>query len=97
MKLEIVYTPEARVTLNSIYNFITAEFGNAASNRFAIRTEKTIDLTAGNPLMFKASSIDESVRVAVITKQTSLFYRVTDTAIHLLYFWDNRQDPQFSR
>lgn len=31
---------------------------------------------------------------AVITEQTSLLYRVTPTQIQLLYFWDNRQDPE---
>lgn len=50
---------------------------------------------SANPLMFKASAIDENVRIALITKQCSLFYRVTETAIHLLYFWDNRREPLF--
>ena len=34
---------------------------------------KTINLIAEQPLMFEASAIDDSVRVAVISKQTSLF------------------------
>jgi hypothetical protein len=46
--------------------------------------------------MYKALAIDENVRVGFITKQCSLIYRVTDTEIHLLYFWDNRQEPLFS-
>ena len=43
--------------------------------------------------MFKASEIDESVRVGANQQQTSLFYRVTDSSINLLFFWDNRQEP----
>jgi len=54
---------------------------------------KTINLIAEQPLMFEASAIDDSVRVAVISKQTSLFYRVTKDSIHLSIFWDNRQEP----
>ncbi|MES2112954.1 MAG: hypothetical protein V4577_29665 [Bacteroidota bacterium] len=49
------------------------------------------------PYMFKASSIDEHVRIAFITKQTSQFYMITDESIHLLFFWDNRQEPILPR
>ena len=68
-----------------------------AANKFVAKSEKTIELIAVNPLMFKATVIDETVRVALITKQCSLFYHVSDTSIQLLYFWDNRQDPQFDQ
>lgn len=45
--------------------------------------------------MFKATVIDVNVRIATITKQTSLFYEVKDDHIILLFFYDNRQDPIF--
>lgn len=96
MKLEIVYTPNAQSTATAIYNFISGQFGIAAADKFIIKAEKTISLISVNPLMFKASTIDSNVRIALITKQCSLFYRVTETSIHLLYFWDNRQEPQFN-
>lgn len=97
MKLEIVYTPAAKTTLNSIYNFINGQFGSSSADKFVEKAERTIDLIAANPLMFKASAIDENVRVGLIAKQCSLFYRVTESSIHLLYFWDNRQEPQFEQ
>lgn len=45
------------------------------------------------PFMFKSTSINDDVRIGFISKQTSLFYKVTDTSIQLLFFWDNRQEP----
>lgn len=92
----IVYTPNAKITLVAVHSFIASQFGAASADRFLAKTEKTIALIAANPLMFKASLIDENVRVGLITKQCSLFYRVTEESIQLLYFWDNRQEPQFS-
>ena len=97
MKLAIVYTPNASRTVRAIYDFISAKFGTNAADKFVAKAEKTIELIAADPLMFKASVIDDSVRCALITKQCSLFYRVTETSIHLLYFWDNRQEPQFDQ
>jgi plasmid stabilization system protein ParE len=92
MSLPIVYTSEALETLTAIYNFISNKFGVNSADRFVLQAEKTINLIAEFPLMFKASSIDEKVRVGFISKQTSLFYKINSTSITLLYFWDNRQD-----
>ncbi|MES2428877.1 MAG: type II toxin-antitoxin system RelE/ParE family toxin [Bacteroidota bacterium] len=93
MALEIYYTPQSRETLRGIYNFIHNKFGFRSAEKFSIKAEKTILLIAHQPLMFKASNIDEKVRIALISKQTSLFYRITEDSIHLLFFWDNRQEP----
>jgi plasmid stabilization system protein ParE len=93
MSLEIFYTPDSRETLSSVYDFIQNKFGTRAADSFVKKAEKTINLIAEYPHMFKASAIDENIRIGLITKQTSLFYRVTNTTIQLLFFWDNRQEP----
>jgi len=93
MSLQVLYTPDSKETLISIYNFIEEKFGINSANKFVSSAEKTIKLIAEYPLMFKATTIDSNVRIGFISKQTSLFYRVTDNAIHLLFFWDNRQEP----
>lgn len=93
MTLEILYTSRSKETLKSVYNFINEKFGTRSADRFVSKAEKTIRLIAQQPLIFKASTIDGNVRIGLVTKQTSLFYRVTNTSIHLLFFWDNRQEP----
>jgi plasmid stabilization system protein ParE len=93
MSLQIFYTPRSKETLSLTYHFIQNKFGKRSADAFLHNAEKTIKLIAGQPFMFKASDFDENVRIAFISKQCSLFYRVSDTAIHLLFFWDNRQEP----
>lgn len=93
MSLQVFYTPEAKETLQSVYHFIQTKFGIKAAEKFVLKAEKTIDLIAVHPLMFKSSTIDKSVRIGLISKQTSLFYRVNDTTVQILFFWDNRQEP----
>lgn len=93
MGLAIFYTPRSKETLSSVYTFIKNEFGVNSAEKFSAKAEKTISLIAEHPFLFRASTIDENVRVGFISKQTSLFYRVTDTSITLLFFWDNRQEP----
>src|ERR1700759_5143365 len=96
MSYAVVYAPEFRETLTSVYNFIQNKFGDKPADKFIKKAEKTISLIAEQPFMFKSSPIDENVRVGLITKQTSLFYRVTQTEIHLLFLWDNRQESILS-
>lgn len=93
--MRVRYTEAARLTLIAIYNFVDHKFGRKSADKFQLKANKTVNLIAQQPLMFKASEFDEHVRVGFITKQCSLFYHVTDSEIILLYFWDNRQEPLF--
>jgi plasmid stabilization system protein ParE len=95
MSLPIFYTPRSKEPLRLVYNLISNRFGVNSADKFALNAEKTIALIAEHPLMFKASTIDENVGIALISKQCSLFYRVTASSVHLLFFWDNRQQPFF--
>lgn len=95
MSLQILYTDLASETLKNIYQLIEHKFGERAADTFLSKAEKSVTLIAEHPFMFKATSIDVNVRKCIITRQTSLFYRVTETSVHLLYFWDNRQEPFF--
>ncbi len=93
MSLAIFYTPRAKETLHSVHSFITQKFGVKAANKFVVKAENTISLIAEQPFMFRASTIGPDIRVGLITRQCSLFYKVTGDSIHLLFFWDNRQEP----
>lgn len=93
MSFQIRTSPRSKFTSKSVYNFINNKFGNRAANEFILKTEKTLKLIAEYPYMFKASGIADNIRIGFITKQTSLVYMITDDAIYLLYFWDNRQEP----
>jgi plasmid stabilization system protein ParE len=91
--LTIFYTPKAKETFILVYNLIADKFSIKIANEFLTKAEKTIFLISEQPFMYKSSSVDENVRVANFTKNTSLFYQVTDNKINLLFFFDNRQDP----
>lgn len=93
MSLTVLYTPRSKETLLSVFNFIESKFGTRSANAFINKVDKTIKIISTQPYVFKASLISKEVRIAFISKQTSLFYQITDKSIHLLFFWDNRQEP----
>ena len=93
MKLEVFHTPHARSTLTAVYNYIENNFGGKEAEKFINKAEKTIDLIASQPYIFKASEIAENIRIGLINKQCSFFYKILENRIDLLFFWDNRQKP----
>ena len=50
------------------------------------------NLIAENPLKYKAAEFPDTHVAAM--GHFSLFYKITDSAIIITAFWDNRQDPK---
>lgn len=73
MSLQVFYTPRSKESLESVYNFILNRFGESSAGKFASKADKTINLLSQQPFMFKTSDLDEKIRIALITRQCSLF------------------------
>jgi plasmid stabilization system protein ParE len=59
------------------------------------KTFKTINQIADAPSMYPESKIKKNVRKCVITKHTTLFYRVNKKEIEIITIQDTRQNPAF--
>lgn len=92
MKLEIILTPKAKDTFLATILFIKLKWGEKSAEKFVERTYEVLDTIAQQPYLFKAYQ-ENDLRKGLITKQTSVIYRVFSDRIDVLFFWDNRQDP----
>jgi len=77
-----------------IADFILQKWSLKEVKKFTSITSSTILAIAKNPELFAASKHKKEIRKGFITKHTSLLYRIKADKIELVYFWDNRQDPQ---
>jgi plasmid stabilization system protein ParE len=96
MNRRIVFSDDAIEILLSITNYIENNWGTKQADKFLDKVYKTLFLASGNPYMFKAFRLSDNIRVGLISKQTSFFYRVQENEIIILLFWDNRQEPLFN-
>ncbi len=94
MSLAIAWSDEATETFDSIVLFIEIKWNEKQAGIFVKHTQKILSLIANQPYMYKAS-INNNVRQAIISPQTSMYYEIHDTYITILFFWDNRQEPIF--
>lgn len=92
MSLEIVFTPKAKDSFLSIVSLIRSGWGERSAEKFVDKTYKILDSISRQPYLFKAYH-ENDVRIGLITKQTSIVYRVLNDRIEILFFWDNRQEP----
>jgi plasmid stabilization system protein ParE len=91
--MRIVWSPASKDEYADLLSFVELNYGVDAALRLLEKTEILIESISANPEMFPASGTHKSIRIAVLSKQTSLFYRITPQEIQLLHFWDNRRDP----
>ncbi|WP_295672766.1 type II toxin-antitoxin system RelE/ParE family toxin [uncultured Mucilaginibacter sp.] len=96
MSRSVIFTDDALEILLSIKNYIAGEWGSRQADKFLMRVDKVLKLTAENPYMYKVSSIEETARKGLISKQTSFYYEIHENEILILFFWDNRQDSIFT-
>jgi len=92
MALKIQWTKRAAKSFDKIVDYIEENGSEKSAIDFVKKTDKLLGEIAENPnLCPKIEGTD--VRKGVITKQTSLYYRIMDKVIRLITFWDNPRDP----
>ena len=92
--MNIIWTHEAERSFNGIIDFLLAQWTPKEANTFIDMVEATIKRIQSNPEMFKVSEYDNQSREALITKHTTMFYRIHNQRIEIEYFWGNYQDPK---
>ena len=92
MAVEIKWSKKAKKKFDDIVDFIEENWSEKSAKKFVQNTEHTLRLIYQNPKMF--TEVDKkNIRKGIITKQTSVFYRIYKKHIRIVTFWDNRRNP----
>lgn len=94
MALKVFWTKRAEKSFDNIIDYLSTNWSEKEVRNFVRKTFTIIDYISEKPRMFPYS-IQLDIFNAVITKQTSLVYRlIEDKQIDILFFWDNRRNPK---
>lgn len=92
--MQIVWTKQAEDSFNAVLDYLLEVWTIKAANNFIDLVEHSITQITANPKLFKVSVFDSESREALITKQTSMFYRIINkNTIEIEYFWNNYRNP----
>lgn len=94
--MEVIWSARAKTTFFSILSYLNDNWTKKEIIQFNNKTESVLHAIKKHPKMFPASNQHQNIRRAVIDKNNSLFYIADEhkQKIHLLTFFDNRQDPK---
>lgn len=80
--------------LDSIVDYLLNNWGERSVKIFLKKIYETIELIKEFPEIGSLEYAAKNIRGIKIVKQITLFYKVTDHAIIILNFYDNRQNPK---
>lgn len=94
MNKTIKWSSYAHNDLSNLLDYLEAKWNKKSCLQFLEKLDFCIDLIQKNPNLFPFFNKNLGIRKCVITKQNSLFYKITDTRIEVLRIYDTRQDDK---
>jgi plasmid stabilization system protein ParE len=91
MGLVIRWTKKARKRYYEILEYIQDYWGMDKAIEFIDKTDDVLDNISEYPKMYPVSEKDKKLRKAVITKQSSVIYKINKDDAELIAFRDNRE------
>lgn len=91
---EVIWSPLAVETYDSINKYLLEKFGETSVQKFVQRVDNKILLIASRPTMFRLTGQRTNTYITSIHKKTTLTYRYNPITnqVELVVFW-GRQNP----
>ena len=92
--MNVVWTTDAEDTYEQNIAYLQDEWDDFVISTFIENTDEAIAYIVDNPALYPFYDKKNKIRRCVIVKQISLYYKITETNIELLLFWNNYQNPK---
>ncbi|MEO7211287.1 MAG: hypothetical protein ABIX36_00690 [Mucilaginibacter sp.] len=90
---ELIFTTQANETFDLMQEQIGAMWGENSVKEFDERVYYMLELISKSPFIYEALPKYPNIRKAPIHRNSSMFYKINETEVIILFFWDNWQDP----
>jgi len=94
MKREIKLSKRTIRKLDSLLIYLEEEWSTKVKHEFVLKLDKSLKQIQKLPDSFPESEKIRGLRKCVLTKQTTLFYKYSETTIDVITIFDNRQNPK---
>ena len=92
MAYRIRYSLRARQEMLELLEYISSEYGRKKAEEIYDKIEKILIEISKMPEMCRVSQKQKDLRQCVLSKQTSIYYRIRDNCIEVVSFRPNRKD-----
>ncbi|WP_294958020.1 type II toxin-antitoxin system RelE/ParE family toxin [uncultured Flavobacterium sp.] len=89
--MNVIWAPQAKQDFWNNIDYLEAEWSEKVALSFIEKVNTTIALLKNDNVLFLKTNYKNVYKI-VITKQISLYYRIENTNLELLRFWNTFQD-----
>lgn len=90
----LIWSDEALNNLKYIIDYLENRWTKREIKKFALLLDKQLKLIEDNPFLFAESDKSNGLRKSVLSKQTTIYYRIIGYEIRIITLFDNRQTPK---
>lgn len=90
----LLWSTRALAEYESLLDYLLDEWNEEIAIRVTLELEETIQRIQEAPEQFPVLLKRKKVRRAVMSPQTSIFFKVSKTEVEILSLFDNRQNPR---
>lgn len=92
--MKVFLSPLAELKLELLIEYLVTEWGESSKEKFLKKLEITIDRISKFPDSNQMSNELGGIFKCVVSRQTSLVYRMKIDEVEIITIFDNRQDPK---
>jgi plasmid stabilization system protein ParE len=93
MNRSIIWSPRATDEYLDLIDYLLDKWGEKVTRKFIERIQDVLEVISERPEIYLATSKRKNIRRCVVSKHTSLYYRVKADKIELITLFDNRKNP----
>jgi len=94
MKREVRLSKRAMRKLDNILAYLEEEWSSKVKHEFVLKLDRALKQIQSIPDIFPESEKVKGLRKCVVTKQTTVFYKYSESSIDVVTIFDNRQNPK---
>ena len=94
MSRKVIITKTAEKKLNKLFDYLSENWSERVKKEFIKKLDHNLEIIKNYPDIFPKSDAKPGLHRAVITKQTTIFYRFNSSEIKLVTVFDSRQNPR---
>ena len=91
---KIILTKRASFRLEELFKYLESEWSEKVKNVFIEKFDNAIYQIQKYPEIGPKTNFVHNLHKYVVTKQTSIIYRIDEKSITILTIFDNRMDPK---
>ncbi len=90
---KLIWSDEALINLKGIIDYLENRWTKREIKKFAQLLDKQLKLIEANPYLFTETDKSNGLRKSVLSRQTTIYYRIINYDIRIITLFDNRQNP----